>query len=341
MKKYFKGILALSVLTICGSLVGTVLNSCSEQDSYSAETESCDAKTFLHTFQTNIDSIMLADVVPQKTIPWRKGAKLAGYSTHSDLRPVLLKVPEYRSVDGNGLEQKLSTVHSTLDLVGLVREYHLEYSLLPKKPIVATELSENATTAENTATAGNNTETVGNTVTVATENNTETVENTVTTETADYVIHVSESAARKSLDPLVQESKQYLYSKGFTEKEIQDLLVECGADETDLVRIVLAISSEENSANELAVRQTRSFNTFSLLATPAYAQNWGKITRCTLQTLGVNELAYAFASLKKFTKSAIISAVKATFKTTAKRLLGPIGAIVAITEFGLCMADIW
>jgi len=54
----------------------------------------------------------------------------------------------------------------------------------------------------------------------------------------------------KSLDPMIVEAKKYLYSKGFSEQEIQTMIVEEGATEYDLIPLVIFLQETEFSQNE-------------------------------------------------------------------------------------------
>jgi len=62
------------------------------------------------------------------------------------------------------------------------------------------------------------------------------------------------------------------------------------------------------SAQNMASLHQRKLGVFSLLATPAYSlKTWGK------------------------------AAIKKAFKSVAKKMLGPIGALIAVSEFSYCM----
>lgn len=146
----------------------------------------------------------------------------------------------------------------------------------------------------------------------------------------NYALQLSESKAKESLNPLVNQSKQYLYSKGFTDKEIEEMLQENNVDETELVPFVMRLSTLENSAQNMASLHQRKLGVFSLLATPAYAQAGD----CAMKALGADFLfGVSGSSLKTWGKAAI----KKAFKSVAKKMLGPIGALIAVVEFSYCM----
>lgn len=150
----------------------------------------------------------------------------------------------------------------------------------------------------------------------------------------DGEILLSESEVKSSLAHLVQSSKRYLYSKGMSEEEIQEMLGEENADETVLVPFVMSLCDLEKQEYTFELSRSES-NTFNLFATTAYAANndWAKVGSCAMQALGldvITEFAYAGKVLTK-------AAIKSIFKTAAKRILGPIGVAIALVEFGVCM----
>lgn len=152
---------------------------------------------------------------------------------------------------------------------------------------------------------------------------------------SDYTIQISEAKAKQSLDPLVTQSKQYLYSKGFTEQEIQEMLKENNADETELVRFVVGITALENSAqNTASLLNRNSFGSFGLFATPAYAQSIEQVGDCALKALGADFLFGAGGStIKTWGKAAL----KKAFKSVAQKMLGPVGVAIAVGTFVYCM----
>ncbi|MDR0436962.1 MAG: hypothetical protein LBH22_01525, partial [Bacteroidales bacterium] len=56
--------------------------------------------------------------------------------------------------------------------------------------------------------------------------------------------------AEKSLDPVIIEAKKYLYSKGFTVQEIQEMIAIEGATEYDLIPLVIFLQETEFPQNE-------------------------------------------------------------------------------------------
>lgn len=64
-------------------------------------------------------------------------------------------------------------------------------------------------------------------------------------ESCDGMLLISDIETKQALNPLISSSKQYLYEKGFTEDEIQDMLQENDADESEIVPFVTALIKEE------------------------------------------------------------------------------------------------
>jgi hypothetical protein len=84
------------------------------------------------------------------------------------------------------------------------------------------------------------------------------------------------------------------------------------------------------SAQNMASLHLRKLGVFSLVATPAYAQPGD----CAMKSLGADFLfGVSGSSLKTWGKAAI----KKAFKSVAKKMLGPIGALIAVVEFSYCM----
>lgn len=146
---------------------------------------------------------------------------------------------------------------------------------------------------------------------------------------------VSDPVIKHALSPLLSESKQFLYDKGFTEAEIQTMITDAGGTEDDLILLTLMISSDEANQQTLA----KACHTFNPFATSAYASNIDteKVLSCAIATIGW-DFRQAAKGLKPtpWTKALI----KKAFRKIAVRLLGPIGVMVAVAEFSTCVAGI-
>lgn len=145
---------------------------------------------------------------------------------------------------------------------------------------------------------------------------------------SNYQVNLPLEVIEESLNPLVQQSKEFLYTKGFTEQDIQQMIEEENGVETDLIPLVMTITQAENG-NLVAM------NKFNFLPINyAYGYTWSEVGHCGMHALGVDILFSLGASTATVWS---MVAIKAAFKTVAKRMLGPIGVAIAVVDFGLCM----
>ncbi len=69
----------------------------------------------------------------------------------------------------------------------------------------------------------------------------------------EAVIYVSEEETLEALMPLIEQSKNYLYRKGFTDIEIDEMLAENNASPAALVPLVLLLSEDEiNGSSDIS-----------------------------------------------------------------------------------------
>ena len=155
------------------------------------------------------------------------------------------------------------------------------------------------------------------------------VEYDPTTTNIDYQIEVPIESIVTSLDPLVTESKQYLYAKGFTEQGIQQMIIEEGGTEQDLIPFVMSLTDIEYNQNAVA----RNYSDFFVNSASARMNPYVK---CALVAIGADVL---FALGGSSASSWTMTAMKKAFGAVAKRLLGPIGVAIAVVSFGLCIAS--
>ena len=157
-------------------------------------------------------------------------------------------------------------------------------------------------------------------------------------------VKVSEKAALESVNPLIAPSKKFLRERGFTESELNDMVKENNATESDLVLLALTVNEQERSNQKLAKEASvNSFNILDLLATPAYAENYQAeatksifrdVTECAIVALGADFTGFGFCSTAtQWTKATI----KRVFINIAKKALGPVGAAISIGTFLWCM----
>lgn len=107
----------------------------------------------------------------------------------------------------------------------------------------------------------------------------------------DYQINVPVETIVSSLNPLVQESKEYLYTKGFTEQDIQQMIAEENAEEVDLIPFVMALTHAENT-------QSVAINYSGFLFPSAHARKitWSDAGACAVAALLGDFAGFAYGS---------------------------------------------
>lgn len=153
--------------------------------------------------------------------------------------------------------------------------------------------------------------------------------------TAIDSVQVAEREAREKLAPMVEKSKKYLKSKGLTDADIAEMLAENNADETQLVPFALALMEVEEDINAYSNVMYSPPSTGKQNPTQTTQIDWNKVGRCALQALGADVLSALWSS--HVAGAWTVACLKATFKTVAKKTLGPIGAAIAVVEFAGCM----
>ena len=151
----------------------------------------------------------------------------------------------------------------------------------------------------------------------------------------ESIIEVSREEVLNIMDPMIEMSKKFLIEeKDFSEDEIQEMLEENDADESQLVPLVMLICEDEVKLADLPEIDDNHNN--NLLPTPRYApkSTGNHVLDCAIKAIGADVLVSAAQSgLKTWSKELI----KKSFKVIAKRALGPIGAAIALVEFALCL----
>jgi len=172
----------------------------------------------------------------------------------------------------------------------------------------------------------------------------------------EYAITLSNKAASESLRPIVSSSRKFLRERDFTDEEIDEMISEEGGTEEDLAVLVSIIATYEYEMERHSVAQAApqvKFNLMDLFATPARAQlmpppsdpGFGQTTYQVV-VRDVLDCAYDVVigvDFKKLLASTgpVVSktAVKAAFKSIAKKTLGAVGAVIAVAQFACCMKD--
>lgn len=146
----------------------------------------------------------------------------------------------------------------------------------------------------------------------------------IKSEASNDSLLLSEEKCWEAITPTILNCKNYLYGKGFTENEIQVMLKENNVDESSLIPFVLSLAEEEerqlnNSVDNVDI-YTRSVD-------------WNLAGKCAIHALGFDAMAgLAQSSAKTWSKAVL----KRVFKTVASKMLGPVGAAIALIDFSLC-----
>lgn len=116
------------------------------------------------------------------------------------------------------------------------------------------------------------------------------------------------------------------------------MLSEEGAQEEDLVPVVMSLLALDEQENNLASNNLVSYN-FFFNSAHAYQGgiDWGEVGNCAA-ALGINAIT-SFASLQgsgsdRWKRKAITKLIG----KVASRFLGPVGVAITIGSFALCMA---
>lgn len=151
---------------------------------------------------------------------------------------------------------------------------------------------------------------------------------------SNYQINVPIETIVNSLNPLVQESKQYLYTKGFSEQDIQQMIAEENAEEIDLIPFVMALTRAENTQ---AVARN-NYSGFFVNSAYARAITWSDAGACAVAALLGDFAGFAYGSSATVWSMA---AMKTAFKSIAKKMFGPVGVAIAVAEFGICLTGVY
>ncbi len=145
-----------------------------------------------------------------------------------------------------------------------------------------------------------------------------------------YQLNVPIENIKISLIPLISESKQYLYSKGFSDYDISEMMKENNGTEEDLILFVMSLTQAEKSSDV-------SFNLNTLFINTAFAKlDTNDYIRCAVIAIGADVLwSLGTSDSSKWTKVAM----KKAFGVVAKKLLGPFGVCIAVVSFGICIAE--
>lgn len=149
----------------------------------------------------------------------------------------------------------------------------------------------------------------------------------------EHQILVSEKKVESMLAPMTEKSKDFLKKRGFSDAEIQEMLDENNADESQLIALTMLICENEASSNNNYLSQHKGFM-LDFFATPAHAAISNNVyINCAMEAIGVDFIASgSLSTCKTWSKIAI----KKAYKAIAKRMLGPVGVAIAVVEFSMC-----
>lgn len=157
------------------------------------------------------------------------------------------------------------------------------------------------------------------------------------TPTSDSIV-LNKEKVEQTIAPMIQKSKEYLLEKGFSQKEIQEMLIENNSNESQLVTLVMILTDAEFQQTQTAKKNQK--DPLYYLATPTYAKSdqyvlTKDLFNCGIEAIGADILVgLGQSTAKKWSKTII----KEVFKTVAKKAIGPIGVAISIVEFGLCLS---
>lgn len=150
-----------------------------------------------------------------------------------------------------------------------------------------------------------------------------------------YVVYMSDDEAYETIDPLIGKAKEYLYSHNFTEDEIQQMLLENDAEESELVPFVMSCIEQEYNATTYSQNGNSFFNVMQFSAYASSHPEIKQIIRCSIKAVGFD----VFAEMGESMVNKVISKslIKKAFKLAVKRVLGPVAVVFVAYEFADCM----
>ncbi len=140
---------------------------------------------------------------------------------------------------------------------------------------------------------------------------------------------ISENEILNSLNSTIPEAKQYLNTLGLTNEDISSMIEEHNGQEIDIITFALSLASIQKE-NIIAL------NFSDVFFSSAYAQSWREIGKCAMIAVGA-DILYSLGTQDVTKWSA--KTLKKAFGKVAKRLLGPIGAAIAVVSFGICILE--
>jgi hypothetical protein len=154
-----------------------------------------------------------------------------------------------------------------------------------------------------------------------------------TTENSNNELRINIATLNNSLSPMILEAKQYLYAKGLSDFDIQNMLLEHKGKDEDLVPFVIALANAEVQPEPEMISRNYLQPFFSTANAKLNANDY---QMCAIVAIGADVLfSLATSGLKTWSRALIMKA----FGTVAKRMLGPVGVAIAVVSFGVCLAE--
>lgn len=141
---------------------------------------------------------------------------------------------------------------------------------------------------------------------------------------------IDEQIVLDALSPAITEAKNIIRNQGISDQELNQILIETGASEEDLVPVIMLFNSANNNGyNNLAFN-----NSLNLFVGNSYAQqfNLTKAKDCAIVALGLN----LFDIARNIGETGFKAALKAALRGVGTKFLGPIGIAITIAEWAWC-----
>jgi hypothetical protein len=145
-------------------------------------------------------------------------------------------------------------------------------------------------------------------------------------------ISINKEETKKALSPAINSAKNYLYSSGFNDSDIVEILN--GEDDSTLVPLVQLMICSETSP---VAYNSNDFVNLMFGVQTVNAQNWSKIGKCAKQAFGLDDLREFrdWKNMKKGAQKKLLRRVAG--KMVARYASAWLGVGLIIGEFALCM----
>ncbi len=163
--------------------------------------------------------------------------------------------------------------------------------------------------------------TIQNLISSAKENNLDIKESIDADDIVLEDYYISEEEILETLQPSIQQAKEILYTKGYTEIEIQDLLTETNTEEAHLIPTIMLLTASDKEDRFLLNQYQGKFDV-------------DKAIDCAIAAVGLN----LFDIVRNVSEEGFKAALKATLRGIGTKFLGPIGVAITVAEWAVCYA---